>query len=70
MEIVGVGKYLMIRYALFEEPLAFPAALTAAVHWVSSHAQDAIADARNIEPSEKALDIVSALRRDRIQVFY
>ena len=69
-EIVGVGKYLMIRYALFEEPLADPAALTAAVHRVWSRAQDEIADAGNIEPSEKALDIVSVLRRDKIQVFY
>ena len=37
-EIVDVGKYLMIWYFLFEEPLVDPAALTAAVHRVWSHA--------------------------------
>ena len=70
-EIVGMGKYLMIRYACFEEPLADPAALTAEVNRVCNHAQDEIAHAGNIEPSEKALDIVSGvLRCDKIQVFY
>ena len=70
-EIVGVGKYLMIQYTLFEEPLADPAALTAAVHRVWSHAQDEIADSENMEPSEKALYIVSGLLRcDKIQAFY
>ena len=70
-EIVGVGMYLMILYALFKEPLADPAGLTAVVHRVWSHAQDEIADAGNIEPSEKALDIVSGvLRCDKILVFY
>ena len=32
--MVGVGKYLIIQYVLFEEPLADPAALTAAVNRV------------------------------------
>ena len=57
-------KYLIIELALFEEPLANPAALTAAVHRVWSHMQDEIADAGNIEPCEKALYIVSVLRCD------
>ena len=49
------------------EPLADAAALTSAVHSIWSHAQDEIADARSIEPSEKGLDLVSGLRRDKIQ---
>ncbi len=66
-EIVGVAKYLILQYTLFDEPLADPAALTSAVYRIWSHAQDEIADAGNIEPSEKSLDIVSALGRDMIR---
>jgi len=66
-EVVGVGKCLMIQYTLLVEPLADVAALTSAVHSIWSHAQDAIADAGNIEPSKKSLDLVSALRHDKIQ---
>ena len=70
-EIVGVGKDLMIRYALFEEQLADLAALRPVVDRVWSHAQDENVDTGNIEPCEKALDIVSGVPRcDRIQVFY
>jgi len=66
-EVVGVGKCLMIQYTLLVEPLVDAAALTSAVHSIWSHAQDEIADAGNIEPSEKSLDLVSALRHDKIQ---
>jgi len=57
----------MIQYTLLVEPLADVAVLTSAVYSLWSHAQDEIADAGNIEPSEKGLDLVSALRRDKIQ---
>lgn len=58
-EIVGVAKTLMIRYTLFVDPLPNAVALTSEVHSIWSRAQDEIADAGNIEPSEKSLYLVS-----------
>ena len=60
-EVVDLGKYLMIPYTLLIEPLADAAALMSAVHSIWSHAQDEIANARNIEPLERSLDLVSGL---------
>ncbi|PUU72521.1 hypothetical protein B9Z19DRAFT_1137381, partial [Tuber borchii] len=64
-EIVVVAKYLMLQYTLFVDPLPDPVTLTSAVHGVWSRAQDEIADAGNIEASEKSLDLLkySAVRR-------
>ncbi|PUU72974.1 hypothetical protein B9Z19DRAFT_1069350, partial [Tuber borchii] len=56
-EIVVVAKYLMLQYTLFVDPLPDPVTLTSAVHGVWSRAQDEIADAGNIEASEKSLDL-------------
>jgi hypothetical protein len=66
-EIVGVAKCLILRYTLFDEPLPDPIALTSAVHSVWSRAQDEIADAGNIEASEKSLELVGPLRPHKIQ---
>ena len=58
-EILGVAKDLMLQYTLYVNPLPNPVALTSEVHSVWSRAQDEIADAGNIEPSSKSIDIVS-----------
>jgi len=58
-EILGVAKDLMLQYTLYVNPLPHPVALTSDVHSVWSRAQDEIADAGNIEPSLKSIDIVS-----------
>jgi len=58
-EILGVAKDLMLQYTLYVNPLLNPVALTSEVHSVWSCAQDEIADAGNIEPSSKCIDIVS-----------
>ena len=58
-EILGVAKDLMLQYTLYVKPLPNPLALTSEVHSVWSCAQDEIADAGNIEPSSKSIDIVS-----------
>jgi len=58
-EILGVAKHLMRQYTLYVNPLPNPVALTSEVHSVWSRVQDEIADAGNIEPSSKSIDIVS-----------
>jgi len=58
-EILGVAKDLMLQYTLYVNPLPNPVALTSEVHSVWSRGQDVIADAGNIEPSSKSIDIVS-----------
>jgi len=58
-EILGVAKNLMRQYTLYINPLPNPVALMSEVHSVWSRAQDEIADAGNIEPSWKSIDIVS-----------
>jgi len=58
-EILGVAKDLMLQYTLNVNPLPNLVALTSEVHSVWSRAQDEIADAGNIEPSSKSIDIVS-----------
>jgi len=58
-EILGVAKDLMLQYTLYVNALPNPVALTSEVHSVCSRAQDEIADAGNIEPSSKSVDIVS-----------
>jgi len=58
-EILGVAKDLMLQYTLYVNPLPNPVALTSEVHSVWSRAQDEIADAGNIEPSSKSINIVS-----------
>jgi len=58
-EILGVAKDLLLEYTLYVNALPNPVALTSEVHIVWSLAQDAIADARNIEPSLKRIGIVS-----------
>jgi len=58
-EILGVAKDLMLQYTLYVNPLPNPVALTSEVHSVWSRAQDEIADAGNIEPSSRSIDIVS-----------
>ena len=57
-EILGVAKNLMLQYTLYINPLPNPVALMSEVHSVWSRAQDQIADAGNIEPSWKSIDIV------------
>ena len=64
-EVVGGRKCLKIQYSLCVQRLADAAALTSAVHSIWSHVEDEIANAGNIEPSEKGLDRVSALSRDK-----
>jgi len=66
-EIVVVAKYLMLQYTLFVDPLPDPVTLMSAVHGAWSRAQDEIADAGNIEASEKSVDLVSGFGRDKIQ---
>jgi len=58
-EIPGVAKDLMLHYTLYVNPLPNPVALTSEVHSVYSRAQDEIADAGNIYPLSKRIDIVS-----------
>ena len=60
-EILGVAKDLKLQYTLYVNPLPNPVALTSELHSVWSRAQDEIAsaDAGNIEPSSKSIDIVS-----------
>jgi len=58
-EILGVAKDLMVQYTLYVNPLPNPVVLTSAVHSVWSRGQDEMADAGNIEPSSKSIDIVS-----------
>jgi len=58
-EILGVAKDLMLQYTLYVNPLPNPAALMSEVHSVWSRAADEIADAGNIEPWSKSIDIVS-----------
>jgi len=58
-EILGIPKNLMLQYTLYVNPLPNPVALTSEVHSVWSPAQDEIADAGNIEPSSKSIDIAS-----------
>jgi len=58
-EILGVAKDLMLQYTLYVNPLPNPVALMSEVHSIWSRAQDEIADAGNIEPSSKSIDIVS-----------
>jgi len=58
-EILGVVKDLMLQYTLYVNPLPHLVALTSEVHRVWSRAQDEIADAGNIEPSSKSINIVS-----------
>jgi len=58
-EIVGVANDLMLQYTLYVNPPPNPLALTSDVHSVWSHAHDEIADAGNIEPLSKSIDIVS-----------
>jgi len=58
-EILGVAKDLMLQYTLYVKPLPNPVALTSEVHSVWSRAQDEIADAGNIQPSSKSIDILS-----------
>jgi len=66
-EVLGEGKYLRIQYTLLFEPVADAAPLTSAVHSIWSHPLDEIANAGNIKPSEKGLDLVSGLGHDKIQ---
>jgi len=58
-EILGGEKDLILQYTLYVNPLPNLVALTSEVHSVWSGAQDEIADAGNIEPSSKSIDIVS-----------
>jgi len=58
-EILGVAKDLMLQYTHYVNPLPNPVALTSAVDSLWSRAQGEIADAGNIEPSSKSIDIVS-----------
>jgi len=58
-QILGVAKNLMLQYTLYVNPLPNPVALTSEVQSVWSLAQDEIADAGNIAPSSKSIDIVS-----------
>jgi len=58
-EILGVAKDLLLQYTLYVNPLPNPVALMTEVYSVWSPAQDEIADAGNIEPSSKSIDIVS-----------
>ena len=57
--ILAVAKDLMLQYTHYVNLLPNPVALTSEVHSVWSRAQDEIADAGNIEPSSKSIDIVS-----------
>ena len=57
-EILGVAKDLRLQYTLYVNPLPNPVALTAEGDSVCSGAQDEIADAGNIEPSSKSIEIV------------
>jgi len=58
-EIPGVAKDVMLQYTLYVNPLPNPVALMTEVHSVWSLAQDEVADAGNIEPSSKSIDIVN-----------
>jgi len=58
-EILGVATDLIPLYTLYVNQLMNAVALTSEVHSVWSRAQDKIADAGNIEPSSKSIDIVS-----------
>jgi len=58
-EILAVAKDLMLQYTLYVNPLPNPLALASEVHSVWSCAQDEIADAGNVEPSSKSIDILS-----------
>jgi len=62
-EILGVAKDLMLQYTLYVNPFPNPVALPSEVHSVWSRAQEEIADAGNIEPSSKSIDIVSQRSR-------
>ena len=57
-EILGVAKDLILQYTLYGNPLPNPVALASEVYSVWSRSQDEIADAGNIEPSSKSIDIV------------
>jgi len=58
-EILGVAKDLMLQYTPYVNQLPNPVALTSEVHSDWSREQDEIADAGNIKPSSKRIDIVS-----------
>jgi len=58
-EIPGIAKNLMLQYTIYVNPLRNPLALASEVHSVGSRAQDEIADAGNMEPSSKSIDILS-----------
>jgi len=58
-EILAVAKDLMPQFTHYVNPRLNPVALTSEVHSVWSRAQHEIADAGNIEPSLKSMDIVS-----------
>jgi len=57
--ILGLAKDLMLQYPLSLNPLPNPVAVTSEVQRVWSRGPDEIADAGNIEPSSKSIDIVS-----------
>jgi len=57
--ILRVAKDVMLQYTLYVNPLPNPVALMTEVHSVWSPAQDEVADAGNIEPSTKSIDIVN-----------
>jgi len=58
-QILRVAKDLMLQSTVYVNALPNPVALTSEVHCVWSRAQDEIADAGNIEPLSKSIDIVS-----------
>jgi len=58
-DILGVAKDLMLQYTLSVNTRPNPVDLRSKVHSVWSRAEDEIADARNIEPSSKSIDLVS-----------
>jgi len=65
-EILSVAKTLIFRYTLFVDPLPNPIALTSEVYRVSNRGKDEIADAGNIELSEKSIHIVSVVSYHQI----
>ena len=64
-EILGVAKTLMLHYTLLVHPLPNPVALMSEVHSIWSRAQEEIADAGNIEPSQKSINVVSQMSPDK-----
>jgi len=57
--VIAGAKGLILLYALFDEPLPGPVALTTQVHGVWLQALNHISDAGNIEASKESIKLVS-----------